>query len=103
MRGIIHAEVSEVYVILEGGGTLLTGGEIRDATEPSAGSDLVGPTFSGWSMNGDVREISAGDLVIIPAGVLHAWLEIPEEVVYLSVRPDPHSALPAGYVNPEID
>ncbi len=26
-RGIIHAQVTEVYIILSGGGTLLTGGE----------------------------------------------------------------------------
>ncbi len=99
LRGIIHAQVTEVYYILEGGGTLLTGGEIVNATEPSAGSDLIGPTFSGESRNGQIREISAGDIVVIPAGVLHAWTLIPDEVTYLSVRADPHDALPAGFVN----
>lgn len=102
LRGIIHSQVTEVYYILSGGGTLLTGGEIINATEPSAGSDLIGPTFSGESRNGQIREISAGDVVVIPAGVLHAWTLIPDEVTYLSVRIDPHLALPAGYVNPEI-
>ena len=102
LRGIIHAQVTEVYYILSGGGTLLTGGEIIDPTEPSQGSILIGPTFSGRSRNGEIREISAGDIVVIPAGVLHAWTLIPDEVTYLSVRVDPHLALPAGYVNPEI-
>ncbi|MEE2897566.1 MAG: hypothetical protein VX815_03775 [Gemmatimonadota bacterium] len=101
-RGIIHAQVTEVYIILSGGGTLLTGGEILEATEPSAGSILIGPTFSGQSRNGVVREISEGDVVVIPAGVLHAWTLIPDEVTYLSVRVDPDLVLPAGYVNPEI-
>jgi len=99
LRGIIHAQVTEVYYILSGGGTLLTGGEIMNATEPSAGSDLIGPTFSGDSRNGTIREISTGDIVVIPAGVLHAWTHIPDEVTYLSVRADPHNALPAGFVN----
>ena len=99
LRGIIHAQVTEVYYILSGGGTLLTGGEILNATEPSAGSDLIGPTFSGESRNGVIREISSGDIVVIPAGVLHAWTLIPDEVTYLSVRADPHDALPAGFVN----
>ena len=99
LRGIIHAQVTEVYYILSGGGTLLTGGEIVNATEPSAGSDLIGPTFSGESRNGEIRDISTGDIVVIPAGVLHAWTRIPDEVTYLSVRADPHNALPAGFVN----
>ncbi len=98
-RGIIHALVTEVYVILEGGGTLLTGGDILNATEPSAGSDLIGPTFSGDSRNGEIREISEGDIVVIPAGVLHAWTRIPDKVTYLSIRADPHNVLPAGFVN----
>ena len=99
LRGIIHAQVTEVYYILSGGGTLLTGGEIMNQTEPSAGSDLIGPTFSGESRNGHIREISSGDVVVIPAGVLHAWTLIPDEVTYLSVRADPHNALPSGFVN----
>ncbi len=103
LRGIIHAQVTEVYIMLSGSGTLLTGGEILNATEPSAGSDLIGPTFSGGSRGGKIREISEGDIVVIPAGVLHAWTRIPDQVTYLSVRADPHDVLPAGYVNPLID
>ena len=99
LRGIIHAQVTEVYYILEGGGTLLTGGEIFNATEPSAGSDLIGPTFSGQSRGGVIREISEGDIVVVPAGTLHAWTLIPDEVTYLTIRVDPHDMLPAGFVN----
>jgi len=102
LRGLIHVQVTEVYYILSGGGTLLTGGEIFNATEPSAGSDLIGPTFSAESRNGQIREISEGDVVVVPAGTLHGWTEIPDQVTYLSIRADPHDALPAGFVNPLI-
>ena len=98
-RGLIHVQVTEVYYILSGGGTLLTGGELFNATEPSAGSDLIGPTFSAESRNGQMREISEGDVVVVPAGTLHGWTEIPDQVTYLSIRADPHDALPAGFVN----
>ncbi len=101
-RGLIHVQVTEIYYILSGGGTLLTGGELFNATEPSAGSDLIGPTFSAESTNGQIREISEGDVVVVPAGTLHGWTEIPDQVTYLSIRADPHDALPAGFVNPLI-
>lgn len=103
LRGIIHTQITEVYVILDGWGTLLTDGELLNATEPSAGSAVVGPTFRADSANGKVREIKQGDVVIIPAGTLHGWITIPDHVTYLSIRTDPHGALPAGYVREGLD
>ncbi len=105
-RGLIHRQVSEVYYILSGGGTLVTGGDVSAGPEFPAETPvvavLVGPTFRASAEGGYVREISEGDVVVIPAGVFHAWSEIPDHVTYLSIRPDPHGALPAGYVNPVI-
>jgi hypothetical protein len=101
-RGAIHVHLNEVYYVLSGGGTLLTGGDLSNATEPGPDA-VVGPTFSADSRNGAVREVRAGDVVIIPAGTLHAWLSIPDHVTYLGIRPDPARVLPAGYVNPAID
>ena len=43
-----------------------------------------------------------GDIIIIPAGVPHGWLDIADHVDYLSVRPDPDRVLPANYVNPSL-
>jgi len=102
MTGLVHVDVSEVYVMLSGWGTLLTATEMTNATEPSQGSDVVGPSFNADAIGGTVREIHEGDVVIIPAGTLHAWTEISDHVTYLSIRSDPHAVLPAGYVRPEI-
>ncbi len=102
-RGLIHAYVTEVYIMLSGWGTLVTGGELFNEGELSEGGIAIGPSFNAESRGGFVREIEEGDIVIIPAGLMHAWTEIPDHVTYLSVRIDPDQVLPAGYVNPEIN
>ena len=50
--------------------------------------------------DGQVREVSEGDIIVIPAGVFHGWHSVDERVEMVSVRPDPERVLPAGYVNP---
>ena len=102
-RGLVHAYITEVYIVLSGGGTLLTGGELFNEGELSEGGIAIGPSFNAESRGGLVREIEEGDIVTIPAGLMHAWTSIPDHVTYLSVRVDPDQVLPAGYVNPEIN
>ena len=108
--GLVHANIAEVYVVLSGSGTLLTGGELFDEGEllftdgrASEGGVAVGPSFNAESRGGSIRDIGKGDIVIIPAGMMHAWTLIPDHVTYLSVRVDPDQVLPTGYVNPEIN
>jgi mannose-6-phosphate isomerase-like protein (cupin superfamily) len=104
--GISHAQVTEVYYVLSGSGVLITGTEIENPAPLAADSEVVkvavGPSLRATFMGGVRRSVSAGDVVVIPAGVLHGWVEIPEQVRYLSIRPDPDRVLPAGYVNPAI-
>ena len=107
VSGIAHTQVTEVYYVLSGTGTLITGGAIADPRPLPADSEVVevavGPSVFGTFEGGERRPVAAGDVVVIPAGMLHGWVEIPDHVTYLSVRPDPDRVLPAGYVNPAID
>lgn len=107
VRGISHSQVTEVYYILSGSGVLITGTEVEGASALDADSEVVqvavGPSDLATFVGGDRRNVSAGDVVVIPAGVLHGWVEIPDHVKYLSIRPDPDRVLPAGYVNPAIE
>ena len=101
----VHPAQDEVYYIISGSGTLVTGGRIVNQSEPMEGpvvDNVVGPSFTGESRGGQVRVVSEGDVVVIPAGLFHGWPVVPDHVTYLSVRPDPAKVLPAGYSNPAI-
>jgi len=106
-RGIQHLHQTETYIIVSGAGTLVTGGSILNgrlsAPESRVTTTLNGPSCSG-NIVGDVqiRDVVVGDIIIIPAGVPHGWLNIPRHVDYLSVRPDPDRVLPSDYVHPSI-
>src|ERR1700693_6586232 len=99
--GPYHDYTAETYIILSGGGILTTGGTMVNK-KPSAGVNVMnGPGGNGTAGPGAYsRKVGAGDIIIIPAGVLHAWSQITDQVTYLSVRPDPARELPGGYVNP---
>src|SRR5580698_5377333 len=105
--GISHDSETETYIIVSGGGTVVTGGAIvngvRSGPESEVTKVLNGPSCSG-QMVGNVtkRPVVPGDIVIIPFGVPHGWADITDHVDYLSVRPDPDHVLETGYVNPGV-
>lgn len=104
--GIAHDGQTETYIIISGGGTLVTGGKIvngrRSAPEGQVTRVLNGPSCSGVIAGDDVvrKVVKVGDIIIIPAGVPHGWTEIGDHVDYLSVRPDPDRVIPQLYTNP---
>ncbi|MDA1372012.1 MAG: hypothetical protein O2971_14765 [Proteobacteria bacterium] len=106
VSGIVHTRVSEVYYITAGSGVLVTGGTMLNRTDIPENTDivevLVGESFSTSVARGDgqVRLVTAGDIIVIPAGVFHGWHSVDERVEMISIRPDPEKVLPAGYVNP---
>ena len=95
VAGTTHTEVTEVYTILEGSGTIVTGGRLIDPRPRGSGDaprrpGTSGPSLTGTGMEGAVsRELVAGDMVIIPAGTPHYFAEIPQSLVYTIVRIDP--------------
>ena len=95
VAGTIHSEVTEVYTVHDGSGTLVTGGRLIDPRprENTARRRMVsGPGWTGNGMEGGVtRQVAEGDIIIIPAGTPHYFSEIPESIVYTIVRIDPGS------------
>jgi hypothetical protein len=105
--GIAHDQQTEGYLIISGGGTLVTGGKIvngnKSAPEAAVTKELNGPSCSGMMVGPDVvkKVVKTGDIIIIPAGVPHGWTDIGDHVDYLSFRPSAR-VLTAGYVHPSI-
>jgi mannose-6-phosphate isomerase-like protein (cupin superfamily) len=104
---IAHDQQTEGYLIISGGGTLVTGGKIVNGRKSPPESEVTkvlnGPSCSGTAVGGDVvkKVVKTGDIIIIPAGVPHGWTDISDHVDYLSFRPSAR-VLEAGYVNPAL-
>ena len=98
-----HSQITEVYHVIEGNATFVTGGTIENARESAPDSPVVkvlnGPSTQGGVVKEGVsRKVGPGDVVIIPPNTPHWFSEIASpQIVYLVVRVDPHKVLPAGY------
>ena len=94
-----HDQVSEVYHIISGAGTLVLGPDIVNRQRRPATARTVvefnGPGNNGSEIrNGVAHEVKAGDVVVIPAGTGHWWTKIEDHVNYLMVRIDPDKVTP---------
>jgi mannose-6-phosphate isomerase-like protein (cupin superfamily) len=79
---LMHTKTTDVWVVTEGSGTLVTGGQLVNAK--GVGTD----NMSGTSIRGGVeRVIKAGDVVFIPAGVPHGVKET-KQITWLNIRFD---------------
>jgi oxalate decarboxylase/phosphoglucose isomerase-like protein (cupin superfamily) len=102
--GIEHSQITEIYHVIGGNATLVTGGSMDNLSEFPADHPVVtvlnGPSTRGGPIqNGVTRKIGPGDVVIIPPNTPHWFSEITsDQIVYLVVRVDPRKVLPAGYV-----
>lgn len=94
-----HDLVSEVYHILDGEATLVTGPDIVGVERrPSSNNNvrnLNGPGSNGTSIrDGVTYRLKAGNIIVIPAGVGHWFTRIDDHIRYLIVRIDPDKVTP---------
>jgi mannose-6-phosphate isomerase-like protein (cupin superfamily) len=91
---VVHeTKVSEVYYMLDGVGTLVTGGTLKPPVARTTGS--FGVNLGSDSIEGGVsRRFAKGDMVIIPGGLPHWWSSLESDLTYLIVRPDPEGKQP---------
>ena len=89
-----HDLVSEVYYVIDGAATLVVGpdliGKERRPSTQRAVRLINGPGNDATGIrNGVAHELTAGDVVIIPAGTGHQFTRIEDHITYLIVRVDP--------------
>jgi len=86
-RALIHQELTEIYYIVSGGGTLVTGGTAEDV-QPVSDPPNLGPTpsFFVTQIGGETRRVGVGDVVILPAGLPHRLSELDGPTSYIIYR-----------------
>ena len=93
-----HTEISELYYVIRGSGTALLGGEMENATWDDSGSDSIrqvrGPSVNGTMKNYRTVKWTAGDTIIVPAGIPHSMgFEVTERTDILRVVFDPKKVI----------
>ena len=90
-----ETSVTEIYYMLEGTGTLVTGGKIPDEKSTGVSPNTKRPNFGGTGIDGGVtRKVVPGDVIIIPGNVPHWWSTLDTDIRYLIFRPDPEGLQP---------
>lgn len=85
-NGLIHSNVTEVYFITSGGGTLVTGGTLADTRDTDLTNLWAGPSISGTHQGGEGRRVGVGDVVVVPAGTAHRFSELDGVIEYTVYR-----------------
>jgi mannose-6-phosphate isomerase-like protein (cupin superfamily) len=90
-----QTSVTEIYYMLEGTGTLVTGGTIVDEQSSGVSPNTKRPNFTGSKIEGGTsRRVVAGDIIIIPANLPHWWSSLDSDISYIIYRPDPEGLQP---------
>jgi mannose-6-phosphate isomerase-like protein (cupin superfamily) len=77
----LHVKETDVFHVLEGEATFVTGGTMVGVKETGPGQQL-GTDIQG----GQTHHLTKGDVIVIPAGTPHWFKEIPHSITYYVVK-----------------
>jgi glc operon protein GlcG len=77
----IHTRDTDIIYVLQGSATLVTGGEAV-AAKSTGPEELRGREIAG----GETREITAGDVVVVPNGTPHWFKQVNGPLLYYVVK-----------------
>ena len=84
----VHETEAELFYVIDGSATLVTGGKLRNETRTNAAN------LSGSGIDGGVsRRVAKGDFIMVPEGVPHWFSAIDGTVVLMSLHL-PHAPKP---------
>ena len=76
----VHEKEAEVFYVVDGGGTLVTGGKLVGETR--TGDNLNGTAIDG----GNTQEVAKGDFFIVPENTPHWFSKINGTLVLMSLH-----------------
>jgi glc operon protein GlcG len=77
----IHTKDADIIYVLEGKATIVTGG-VSDDAKNIAADELRGTSIR----NGHTRQLTKGDVMVIPNGVPHQFVEVSNPFLYYVVK-----------------
>jgi len=77
----VHETEAELFYVIDGSATLVTGGKLRNETRTNA-ANLSGSGIEG----GQTRHVAKGDFIMVPEGVPHWFSAIDGTVVLMSLH-----------------
>ena len=77
----VHLKDADIIYVQEGAATFVTGGTVIDPKN-IASDEVRGVQING----GETRQISKGDVIIVPAGTPHWFKEVPAPMTYYVVK-----------------
>jgi len=77
----IHAKETDIFYIIDGAATFMTGGTMVGGKE-SRPNQMLGTDIQG----GQTHQLKKGDFISIPAGVPHWFKDVPQSVTYYMVK-----------------
>lgn len=103
-----HEQITEVYYVIDGSATLLTGPDLVDPKKRPNDLKTVreqnGPGYNARSIEHPMTtELKAGDMIVIPAGTGHWFTKIDDHITYAMVRIDPDKVVPTKNETQSLD
>ena len=75
----VHEAQAELFYVIEGSGTLLTGGKL-------VGETRTGTNLSGTGIEGGTRNaFGKGDFLLVPSGIAHQFVDLAGEIHLMSL------------------